>query len=510
MSDEARDGDARRNFPRGGGKLGELIRTFDWSRTSLGPIESWPASLKTATNIVLQSPLPLVMLWGPEGVMIYNDPYSEFAGQRHPQLLGSRVLEGWGEVAEFNARVLEVGLAGGTLSFQNQELTLYRNNVPEQVWMDLSYGPVLGEDGEPAGVLAIVVETTARVRAEQALADERAAVEAANRRLSAESKFLHELFEQAPSFMAMVSGREHVFRLANAGYQRLIGRRDVIGRTVRDALPELEDQNFFDLLDQVYLTGQPFIGQGMRVSLRREASGPLEDRFVDFVYQPVRDADGRVSGIFMEGQDVTERLKGEQHLRLLVNELNHRVKNTLSMIQAIAAQTFRSAEDLEQAQSAFSARIVALAKASDLLTGENWEGAALEDIVARSAEATAPERFMARGPPVRLSPKTALSLSMALHELSTNAVKYGALSNGAGRVRIDWAVDLAADGKRLKLTWREEGGPPVAPPSRRGFGSRLIERGLAAELGGQVSVRFDPAGVVCAVDAPLNVYGDGD
>jgi two-component sensor histidine kinase len=129
--------------------------------------------------------------------------------------------------------------------------------------------------------------------------------------------------------------------------------------------------------------------------------------------------------------------------------------------------------------------------------------------VARSAQATAPERFTTSGPPVRLSPKTALSLSMALHELSTNAVKYGALSNGAGRVRIDWSVDPGEGGERLRLTWREEGGPPVAPPSRRGFGSRLIERGLAAELGGQVSMRFDPSGVVCAVDAPLSVYGDG-
>jgi hypothetical protein len=155
------------DFPVGGGELGALIRGFDWSRTSLGPIAVWPQSLKTAIDIVLRSPLPLVLLWGPDGVMIYNDAYSGFAGQRHPQLLWSKVLEGWAEVADFNAQVMKVGLAGGTLSFRDQQLTLYRNNRAEPVWMDLNFGPVLDESGQPAGVLAIVVETTARVQAER-------------------------------------------------------------------------------------------------------------------------------------------------------------------------------------------------------------------------------------------------------------------------------------------------------------------------------------------------------
>ncbi len=500
-------GKADEDFPRGGGELGELIRNFDWSVTSLGSIAQWPPSLRTATDIVLHSPLPLVMLWGPEGVMIYNDAYSVFAGQRHPRLLGSRVLEGWPEVADFNAHVMRVGLAGGTLSFKNQQLTLYRNNVAEQVWMDLNYGPVLDEQGKPAGVLAIVVETTGQVKAERALAAERAAVDEANRRLSAESKFLHELFEQAPSFMAMVSGPQHVFRLANAGYLQLIGRRDVIGLALREAVPEVVDQGFAKLLDHVFETGEPFIGKGMKASLRRDQGEAMEDRFIDFVYQPVRDTDGRISGIFVEGQDVTERLKSERHLRLVVNELNHRVKNTLSMIQAIAAQTFRSADDLPGAQKSFSARIVALAKANDLLTGENWEGAALSDIVARSSEATGSHRFVIEGPPVRLSPKTAISLSMAIHELTTNAVKYGALSNGTGRVLVNWSVKPDTEGERLHLEWREEGGPPVAAPSRRGFGSRLVERGLSTELGGEVAINFNPQGILCVVDAPLQRYG---
>ncbi|MDP2011931.1 MAG: PAS domain S-box protein [Phenylobacterium sp.] len=156
-------------WPRGGGETGALIRAFDWGATSLGPIATWPQSLKTATDILLQSPVPIVMLWGPEGVMIYNDGYSVFAGGRHPALLGSRVLEGWPEVADFNANVMKVGLAGGTLAYRKTSLILHRHGAPEEVFLDLDYSPVLDESGEPAGVLAIVFDITERVRADERL-----------------------------------------------------------------------------------------------------------------------------------------------------------------------------------------------------------------------------------------------------------------------------------------------------------------------------------------------------
>jgi PAS domain S-box-containing protein len=150
-----------------GGECGRLIASADWSATALGPLHGWPPSLKTATLILLRSPVPMVMLWGEDGVMLYNDAYSAFAGGRHPLLLGSKVREGWPEVAEFNDNVMRVGLAGGTLAYRDQELTLCRHGRPEQVWMNLDYSPVPGEDGTPAGVLAVVVETTERVTAER-------------------------------------------------------------------------------------------------------------------------------------------------------------------------------------------------------------------------------------------------------------------------------------------------------------------------------------------------------
>ena len=164
----------------GDSQLGNLIADFDWQSTSLGSIDAWPQSLKTATSILLRSPVPMVMLWGEDGYMLYNDPYSQFAGGRHPQLLGSKVREGWPEVADFNDNVMKVGLANGTLSYRDQELTLYRHGQPEQVFMNRDYSPVFDEFGQPAGVLCVLAETTELVAAERRLADDSRTLETLN------------------------------------------------------------------------------------------------------------------------------------------------------------------------------------------------------------------------------------------------------------------------------------------------------------------------------------------
>jgi PAS domain S-box-containing protein len=203
--------------------------------------------------------------------------------------------------------------------------------------------------------------------------------------------------------------------------------------------------------------------------------------------------------------DITESKVAEEHQNLLINELNHRVKNTLATVQSITSQTLRNTETAAQAKGAIEGRLFALSRAHDVLTRENWEGADLYEIV---EQAVAPyssrgeDRLHLAGPKVRLSPRTALSLAMMLQELATNAVKYGALSNEAGEIRITWDVDLA-EPSQLRLRWEESGGPAVQAPTRRGFGTRLIERSLAQDLGGQVDIAFAPTGVVCTVDAPL-------
>ena len=227
--------------------------------------------------------------------------------------------------------------------------------------------------------------------------------------------------------------------------------------------------------------------------------------------EPFRDAEGRIVHWFGTNVDITEQRAAAKRQKLMINELNHRVKNTLTTIQSIAAQTFKGESVDRHALEMFNSRLVALSKAHDVLTRENWEGADIHAIV---NGAVAPLRdsdrncFGIDGPPLRLPSHMAVPLAMALHELGTNAAKYGALSTDTGQVEIAWTVEHGQDGRRFKLHWIERGGPPVTPPTRKGFGSRLIERGLAHDLGGTVELSYPPTGVTCTVDAPLPALND--
>jgi signal transduction histidine kinase/CheY-like chemotaxis protein/PAS domain-containing protein len=285
-------------FLRGGGNLGALIAAFDWGRTSVGHVPQWPAYMKVATSLMLRSKVPIVMLWGEAGVMVYNDAYAVFAGERHPHLLGSNVREGWPEVAEFNDHVMAVGLAGGTLNYQDQELTLHRHGRPEQVWMNLDYSPLADERGQPVGVMALVVETTGKVQAQRSLRSER--------------ESFARLFEQAPSFMALLAGPEHRIELANPNYLKLVGHRKLVGLTIAQALPDAAAQGYVALLDAVYASGVAYTAYAAKYAVQVTPGGPIVDRYVDFVFQPIVGASGEVTGIFVEGIDVTPRIASER------------------------------------------------------------------------------------------------------------------------------------------------------------------------------------------------------
>jgi two-component sensor histidine kinase len=190
----------------------------------------------------------------------------------------------------------------------------------------------------------------------------------------------------------------------------------------------------------------------------------------------------------------------------MLNELNHRVKNTLATVQAMAKQTLRKSSDIVQAQAQFEARLIALSKAHDILTREHWEGASLRQVIDEAVvpyRANGRDRFKIEGPNVWVSPKFALALGMALHELCTNAVKYGALSNELGHVSIIWGAEGVNGVRRLRMRWAELNGPSVVPPTQRGFGSALVEHGLKQDLDGLVRLEFPPAGVTCIIDTAL-------
>ncbi len=499
VMDAEADSRTHPDFLARGGEMGALMRAYDWASTPLGPPETWPLPLRITIRLLLNTGHPMYLFWGPDGISFYNDPYRQTLGQeRHPFALGRPAREVWEEIWPIIGPQIDQVMSGrGATWHENQLIPTTRNGRIEDVYWTYSYCPIGDEDAPHGvgGVLVVCNETTAQVMSEQ--------------RLAAQAERQRRVFEQAPGFICVLSGPEHVFEFANQAYVRILGGRELLGRTVREAVPEITEQGFFERLNEVYRTGERFVAVGERVRLV-QPDGREEERRLDFLYEPITDEAGRITGIFVEGHDVTAAFNAQEaqrrqarHLQLLVDELNHRVKNTLAIVQSLAQQTFRDGAATPEARAAFEGRLVALASAHNLLTREHWDSAELADVVRQSfhVHGLGVDRFEIDGPALRLAPRTAVSIALAMHELTTNAAKYGALANDTGRISVTWRLE-GGDGRRLVLSWRESGGPPVSPPATRGFGSRMIERALSSELGGEVRLDFRPDGVVCEIDAP--------
>jgi two-component sensor histidine kinase len=211
------------------------------------------------------------------------------------------------------------------------------------------------------------------------------------------------------------------------------------------------------------------------------------------------DESGKPVGLHVVARDVTEKKRAEEHQELLINELNHRVKNSLAVVQSIAEQTLRSGDVPDEVRQALSGRLAALASAHNVVTREKWASASMRQIISDVVQPfCSNDRCIIEGPDLPITPTTAATLGLAVHELATNAAKYGALKGERGSVNIHWGVDESG----LSWEWRESGGPRVSPPSRRGFGTKMIERALARQLGGTVSLEFLPDGLRCRVTAP--------
>jgi signal transduction histidine kinase len=297
------------------------MRTHDWSSSSLGAVDSWPQSLCSIAGMLLHSKFPMLVAWGPALTMFYNDAYIEVLGDKHPSAMGARLNDVWAEVWSAVQGSIEQAMRGEAVFAQNLPLTVHRRGYDEQVWFTFSYSPIRAETGQVGGVLCVVVETTDQVLAQRYRDDEIAR--------------LQRLFQHAPGIIAVLRGPDHVFDIANDGYCRFIGRDDSIGKTVREALPELQGQGFYALLDQVYTTGKPYIGNELPIMLQREPNGVLEERFVSFIYQPTFDHRGEITGIFVEGSDVTESVRAFRALRASESEqmaMNHRKDEFLAML----------------------------------------------------------------------------------------------------------------------------------------------------------------------------------
>ena len=283
-----------------------LLAETDWAASPLGPAAAWPAELRTLAQLMVHSSSPQHIVWGPDEILLYNDGYIPVLGDRHPAAFGRRFRDVWPDIWDGVEPIVRRTYAGESSSFENHPWLLDRGDHKQQVWISFAYTPVFNADRRVLGFHCTFHETTATVLAEKA-------------RLQ-ELERLRAMFEQAPGFIALLTGPSHMFTLANRAYRRLVGGRELIGRAVSDAFPEATGQGFVTLLDRVYATGEPYVGSRVPLDLE-DADGGSDRRYIDFVYQPMRDADGRVTGIFVEGSDVTAHVCAEEELRAITESI---------------------------------------------------------------------------------------------------------------------------------------------------------------------------------------------
>ena len=284
--------------------MAERTRAFDWAATALGPIEQWPDGLVVTVNAILNSRQPMFLFWGEEKRQFYNDAYRPSLGVgKHPRALGQRGEECWPETWPTIGPQIEAAMARGeSFWFENQLLPMYRNGRLDEAYWTYSYSPVYSAGGVIEGVLVTCSETTPQIIAErERSAGMRAAATTQTQLLS--------VFQQAPAFFALLKGPDHVIEMVNPLYLKLLNDRDVLGKPVRIVIPEAVDQGYVSLLDHVFQSGEPFYGNGVRFNVEWTVGEPLEERILDFVYQPLREPDGSISGVIALGIDITDRMR---------------------------------------------------------------------------------------------------------------------------------------------------------------------------------------------------------
>ena len=338
----------------GSGEMADLTRAFPWGDTSVGPIDQWPETLLITVNTILNSRHPMFLWWGGDLIQFYNDAYRpSIREDKHPSALGQPGRECWQEIWHIIGPQIDAVMTRGEATWhENQLVPIFRNGKLEDVYWTYGYSPVRDSTGQIRGTLVVCTETTQSVLAKK--------------QLERESQRLAELFQQAPAFFAALTGPEHRFELVNLPYQELIGQRDVVGKTLQEAVPESAEQGFIEILDRVYRTGEPFVGRGMPIQLARAKTQPLELRYLDFVYQPRYEADGRISGIIVLGIDVTENRRTEQLLLQseklnavgrLASSIAHEINNPLAAVTNLIYLAQHSAVDPEARRYLASAEV---------------------------------------------------------------------------------------------------------------------------------------------------------
>ncbi len=468
------------------------------------------ASDMAASPMAASPSVTTALKHAPLGIAIFDNQMRYLAASRQYltdqnqpadlPLIGRRHYDVFPEVPEkwriLHARVLAEGVE------LHHEGDPYVDRDGRTQWIRWSMAPWRTDGGEIGGLVLYTEVVTANIEARMKL-------EAAEARYRA-------VFDQAAMGVARLTPTGEILE-ANDSFCALLHRdRDTL---LGVSLPSLVHPDFLDrtlLSNEALLAGEIETCAAERRFLVPRSDGTTGDVWIHLTASMVRvdDAPAYILAIISDVSDRKHAENAQQtyqgQLRLLINELNHRVKNTLATVQSMAAQTLRNEPDPAVAFEKFEARLMGLSGVHDILTRESWYGAELHEVVARALRPfdEAGARFAIDGPPVRLQPGGALTMALVLHELATNALKYGALSNADGRVSLAWTYDPAT--RLLEGSWTETGGPPVAEPTRKGFGSRLIERSLRGELKGEAVMDFRSEGLRCVLRAKLPEPHDGD
>src|SRR5271166_3109656 len=278
--------------------MAALMRACDWTATGLGAPKSWPQPLRCVVGLVLQSKFPMFVAWGERLLLVYNDAYAEILGSKHPRALGAPFHEVWPEFPLDDSRSIAAARAGEATFGEDVPVVINRKGFDEQAWFTFSTSPIRGESGRVAGLYCAVTETTRKVLAEQRAERTRARMVQA--------------FDQAPGIICVLRGPDHVFEFGNAATASMFGAREWIGRPAREAFPEIEGQGFFELLDEVYATGERQVALSKRAVFRGPRDREPREIFADVLFAPLIDEKGEVEGVLCQGQDVTERVRADQ------------------------------------------------------------------------------------------------------------------------------------------------------------------------------------------------------
>ncbi len=466
-------------------------------------------------------PIPTMVMDADFNIVAMNEAYLEVTGRERESLLGVNVFKAFPAEGESRRRLQEsferVRDQGVADVLPVLHYPIAGAGGPEQRAWSCTHVPIRGADGK----VAFLVQNTQDIskfhqvpQSEPAPVDEGwrvggqnrlEMVDVLNQTLLATAHHLDRLFMQATNFMCVLRGPDHVYEMANVAMRELLGGRDVVGKPMREALPEMASQGFIEILDNVFTTAEAFASRKMRFLLQN-GKGQIEEYFLDVVCQPIVGEKGEIGGLFVEGCDVTASVRAEQRQSLLIRELHHRVRNTLATVQGVMNTTAKSSATIEDFQEAFAGRIASLAKTHAVMTEELDQSVSFEHLLIQELGFYADgvsERISLRGPAVDLPSQIAVPLGMAVHELTTNAAKYGALASEAGRIEVEWSLAESPVGVALRWEWNETDGPTVTPPGREGFGSMLLKRVLSQQIGAEVNVAFEPEGFRLRMLVPI-------